>query len=64
LGRTPEPAAVEARTQRLASETHVDNGASIAFREAVGCVNEGPFTVSDGDEMVAFHLDPLARVRL
>ena len=40
----------------LRSETHVDNGTSIGFHEALGFSNDGPFTALDGDKKVAFSL--------
>lgn len=41
----------------IRSETHADNSVSIAYHQAIGFVNDGPFTASDGDVKVAFHID-------
>jgi ribosomal protein S18 acetylase RimI-like enzyme len=38
------------------SQTHADNGASIAFHRALGFHDEGGFTDLDGDEKIAFSI--------
>jgi L-amino acid N-acyltransferase YncA len=41
----------------MRSQTHADNLASVAFHEAMGFQNEGPFVGEDGDRLVGFSLD-------
>jgi GNAT superfamily N-acetyltransferase len=55
LERRVEVYAKDHGAEVLRSQTHADNSASIQFHEAIGYVNDGETTATDGDRLINFH---------